>query len=367
MSAGWTAGVIAFLCVLVSTPIVRAICRHWSFYDSIGPLKIHDAPIPRLGGVSIALGLIAAIAIEGRAPTRNLALWFAAFGTIWLAGFIDDTQSLAPIFKLTAQIGSAILLYAAGWNLPLHVPALVGAAIISAIVVLFVNAFNFLDGCDGLAAGVTAVIAVAYTLADGDAPGSFSFVVACSLLGAAVGFLNDNFPPAKIFMGDSGSTILGFCVALLGIDFVSRAPPQTGAVKWIFPLIIAAVPLVDGIVVVSRRITRGASALQGDRLHFYDHLLAREWNARGVALATYAVTALLAALGLWMLRGGQNSAIIVSTVCAGGVIPLAGIEVLPWGKSAVPPRHGSENLNFPSRTATRLQRERSVSLGRRRR
>jgi UDP-GlcNAc:undecaprenyl-phosphate GlcNAc-1-phosphate transferase len=131
-----------------------------------------------------------------------------------------------------------------------------------------VFAFNFLDGSDGLVAGVTAIISVAYVCAYGAGTIGLGPTLAWSLLGASIGFLAYNFPPARIFMGDSGSTTLGFCVAFLGIDFVSRFPAQPNNAKWIFPALVAAVPLVDRIVVVLRRIKRGTSPLQGDRYHY---------------------------------------------------------------------------------------------------
>jgi UDP-N-acetylmuramyl pentapeptide phosphotransferase/UDP-N-acetylglucosamine-1-phosphate transferase len=120
-------------------------------------------------------------------------------------------------------------------------------------------------------------------------------------------------------MGDSGSTVLGFCVAFLGIDFVSRPPAHAGAVKWTFPVLIAAVPLVDGIVVVLRRIKRRTSPFRGDRLHYYDLLLARGWSPRTVALASYAVTTLLATVGLWILRRVESAALIFAGVGAAGI------------------------------------------------
>jgi UDP-GlcNAc:undecaprenyl-phosphate/decaprenyl-phosphate GlcNAc-1-phosphate transferase len=325
ISVDWIAGVIAFLFVLASTPIVWAISRRWNLYDSPGPLKIHDGRISRLGGVSIAFGLIVAIAIEGRSSTNLLAFWFAAFGVIWLAGLIDDTRGLSPILRLSAQMVSGTLLWLGGWRLPGHVPGFFGVIAICAIVVLFVNAFNFLDGSDGLVAGVTAIISVAYVCAYGNGNMHIGPALAWSLLGASLGFLAYNFPPARIFMGDSGSTTLGFCVAFLGIDFVSRFPAQSSAAKWTFPVLVAAVPLIDGIVVVLRRIKRGTSPLQGDRCHFYDLLLARGWRPRAVAFVTYAATALLAATGFWILSGNVRAANVFLAVGALGLF-LAGVD-----------------------------------------
>src|ERR1700689_3379804 len=130
------------------------------------------------------------------------------------------TPAPLPPFRLLAQIGGALLLYFGGWRLPFSSSAALAIVAQCLFVIVFVNAFNFLDGADGLAAGITAVVA----LRDGAMPGVgvrvLGFAVAWSLGGACVGFLVFNFPPAKIFMGDSGSTVLGFSAAFLGLDLM---------------------------------------------------------------------------------------------------------------------------------------------------
>jgi UDP-GlcNAc:undecaprenyl-phosphate GlcNAc-1-phosphate transferase len=347
MHAGAYVGAIAFLFVLASIPIVRAVCRRRGLYDSSGPLKIHDRPIPRFGGVSLALGLAAAVIIEGRVPIPGLVLWLVAFGLIWLAGIVDDAHGLSPAFRLAAQLASGVFLWLAGWHLPLHVSAFLGISAICAIVVFFANIFNFLDGSDGLAAGVTAIIAGAYIVAYGAGAQHLAAVVAWSLLGASTGFLVYNFPPATIFMGDSGSTVLGFCVAFLGIDFVSRLPSiERPVAKWTFPLLIAAVPLVDGIVVVLRRLRARTSPFQGDRRHYYDQMLAQGWSPRAVALASYGVTFLLAIAGLWTLRGVQSSALIFAGVVAAAIF-LASIAGYSRSSTAATTKKQSHNLPLP--------------------
>jgi UDP-GlcNAc:undecaprenyl-phosphate/decaprenyl-phosphate GlcNAc-1-phosphate transferase len=326
ISANWVAGAIALLCVLICTPVVRAICRRWNLYDSNGSLNIHVGQIPRLGGVSIAVGLIAGVLVGGpRSMNLGVAGCLAALALIWLTGLVDDTLGLSPVLRFGAQIGAGVLLSLAGWNLPIAVSRIASAAIICGIVVLFTNALNFLDGSDGLAAGTAAIIASAYICAYGIDARSSGAILGWSLLGASVGFLAYNFPPAKIFMGDSGSTFLGFCIAFLGIDFLSSRPLEPVGTRWIFPILVAAVPIVDGILVVVRRISRGASAFQGDRFHGYDRLLARGWSSRTVAFACYAITLLAAAIALRTV--GRSGATVTIFLIAGTMAAaLAGID-----------------------------------------
>lgn len=154
-----------------------------------------------------------------------------------------------------------------------------------------VIAHNFLDGADGIVAGITAIIAIGYIFLPDGAHSNVGALVAWSLLGVSCGFLAFNFPPAKIFMGDSGSTALGFGVAYLGLDFYRAS--GTAASSLPFPILIAALPLIDAALAVLRRVQNRVSPFYGDRRHFYDLLLARGWSARTVALICYALTSAL--------------------------------------------------------------------------
>jgi UDP-GlcNAc:undecaprenyl-phosphate/decaprenyl-phosphate GlcNAc-1-phosphate transferase len=321
MFAAWSAGAIAVVCVLIFTPAVIALSRRWKLYDPLGPLKIHDGAISRLGGVSISIGLAAAILFESVSTSKYVSIWwFAAFGLIWLTGLIDDVRDLSPFLKLAAQGGAGMLLWAGGWRLPGHFSAPLEILAVCAIVVVFVNAFNFLDGSDGLAAGVTAIIGTAFGTALGNVS-SFGALVAWGLVGATLGFLFFNFPPARIFMGDSGSTVLGFCVAFLSLDFLGHSQTQHPAVRWIFLLLIAGLPVIDGIVVVLRRLIRGDSPLHGDRSHFYDRMMKNGWSSRAVAVISYAISALLGAAGLWLI-GREIPAVVIFAV-----VPVIGLFV----------------------------------------
>ena len=189
-----------------------------------------------------------------------------------------------------------------------------------------VFAFNFLDGTDGLAAGVTATIASAYLLFPGAALGALGYALAWSLLGASAAFLLFNFPPAKIFMGDSGSSTLGFCVAFLGLDFVAAKSVNAAATALIFPLLVAALPLADALLAILRRLKSGRSPFQGDRRHFYDLLLAAGWTTRRVAITGYLLTALLAGLA-WLATQGNAKRITVVGIAAGAALLSAAVRM----------------------------------------
>jgi len=314
--AGATACAVALGSVVALAPLVRRLCFRWSLFDPPGHLKIHSEPIPRLGGVAIACALVAGI-VAAPHGTRSGSLFFAAaLGLLWLAGFVDDLRELEPVFRLLAQIGSGVLLYAGGWRVAVFSSRSFGVFAGCLFVILFVNAFNFLDGMDGLAAGITAVIALGYALIPGVALSALGYAVAWSLVGACVGFLFFNFPPAKIFMGDSGSTVLGFSVAFLGLDFIGARGAEGSL---LFPFVITALPILDALLAVMRRVARGRSPLRGDRGHFYDGLLAGGWTARRVAVSCYFLTACLGLLGWFGMLGGMRRSLILGVVIFGGL------------------------------------------------
>jgi UDP-GlcNAc:undecaprenyl-phosphate/decaprenyl-phosphate GlcNAc-1-phosphate transferase len=151
------------------------------------------------------------------------------------------------------------------------------------------NSFNFLDGADGVCAGVAGIIAVAYALLPEEVGSEFGHVLAWSVTGACVVFLRFNLP-AKVFLGDSGSTALGFTVAFVGIDLFRHSGSATNSTL-LFALLVSALPLRSGV-----------SPLHGDNAHLTDLLREREWPRRRVALACCGVTTIFAVIGLWGLR-----------------------------------------------------------------
>lgn len=307
----------AAILVLVAVPLIQRSCVRFRIFDPPGPLKIHSRPIPRLGGIAIAAALLAATLLTAHTASRALLCLCAALALVWLAGLIDDLRELAPFWRLLAQIVGAGLLYLGGWRLW---PSASGSLALLADclwIVLFVNSFNFLDGADGLTAGVTAVIAGAYILLAGPALGAIGYALAGSLLGASAAFLIFNFPPAKIFMGDSGSSLLGFSVAFLGLDFFAAhgGHPATPTLL-IFPLLAAALPLADALFAILRRLESGRSPFHGDRRHFYDLLLAAGWTTKRVAITCYLLTAFLAGLG-WLATQGNTKRVAIVGIAAG--------------------------------------------------
>jgi len=313
---------IAFLLTLVFVPIVVRFCNARRLLDQPGPLKIHRRPLPRLGGVAI-IGAIVITAFVGSGPP-SVRAWpfFAGLAVVWIASLVDDIRSLSAAVRLAAQLAAGISIWLAGWRVPLFswpdgkILSLLATCI---LVAGFVNALNFLDGSDGLAAGVSAIIAAAYALVFLSAGDARCAVLASAAAGACLGFLAYNLPPAKIFMGDSGSAALGFLIAFFALESW-RARPLTPP-KLLFPFLIAALPLLDAAFAILRRVLSGSSPLYGDRFHLYDLQLRRKWSPRNVALFFYVVTIFFAAVALW---GAWRERAHFPIIACAGLALLAG-------------------------------------------
>jgi UDP-GlcNAc:undecaprenyl-phosphate/decaprenyl-phosphate GlcNAc-1-phosphate transferase len=318
------AAAIAFALVVVLVPIVRRFCIRWRLFDMPGPLKIHSQPIPRLGGVAVVLAIAAAACISS--PHRAAHAWpfFAAVTLIWITGLADDLRSVSPHLRLTAQFLAGALLWLGGWRLPLLGNGALDFAATILFVAGFANAANLLDGMDGLAAGVMGIVSGAYLALPATLVSPFALAVACSLVGACAGFILANFPPANLYLGDSGSTALGLGAAFLALDLY-RSRPTSGPVL-LFPLLITSLPLLDAIFAVIRRLRSHSSFLQGDRRHGYDLMSARGWSPRQIALAFYGVTAALAATGLIGVRTESRHFWVAAAVSVALMI-FAGIRL----------------------------------------
>jgi len=287
---------VAFGVAVVLLPVVRYCGERFRLYDPIGRLSIHDRPITRLGGVAMMLALAASAALfAARGHPLRFTTCVGIF-VLWSASVIDDFRGVSSTFRLVCQIATAALLWLGGWRLPITSSIVLNFVLMVLAVVFFINAFNMLDGADGLAAGVAGVIALGYLVANLTFGNVRGVAIAASLIGVCAAFLLFNFHPASMFMGDSGSTILGLAIAMLGIDFYGWS--VNGYARWTTPLLFEGLPLLDATAAIIRRLLRGRSPFSGDRDHSYDLLLRRGWSVPEVALCSYGITGLLVLAGM---------------------------------------------------------------------
>jgi UDP-GlcNAc:undecaprenyl-phosphate GlcNAc-1-phosphate transferase len=305
------AGVVTMLLV---RPTMRLAGRVGAI-DIPRPRSLHEAPTPKLGGLAILAGtLIAALIwLPWDDETHSILIGAVA---ITLVGLLDDVYELNAAFKLAGQTVAVVIPVAAGvtvesFTFPflgqvnpgaVHLLSLPdgGAVSLGDVgtvigIVAVINVINLIDGVDGLAAGVCAISGVALAAIALSLERNAAGVLAALTAGASLGFLRDGFPPAKTFMGDTGSNLLGF---LLGVVAVQGALKTNAVIALFLPLIVLAVPILDTGFVVAKRLKYGRPIYRADRWHFHHRMANIGFSQRRTLAYLYGWTLVMAALAL---------------------------------------------------------------------
>ena len=324
-------GFTSFLLSSLLTPIVSNVFRRLGIVDQPdNARKLHQRPIPRVGGVAIALsyalafGLLVLTNLKG-----GVIVWgalpfawrlFPAAGLVFAVGLLDDLVGLKPAPKLLGQIAASLVAYFAG----IHIDAVGGqnfghwwsAPVTVLWLVACMNAMNLIDGVDGLAAGV-GLFATATSLAAALMQHNVELALATlPLAGCLLGFLRYNFNPASIFLGDCGSLFIGFLLGCYGVLWSQKSATMLGMAA---PLMAFSIPLLDTSLAIARRFLRKESIFRGDRGHIHHRLLDRGLSPRKVALLLYGVCAIAAFFSLVMVNNHYEMLIVVLFCTAMGV------------------------------------------------
>lgn len=317
MKLGLPAGLVvayavAWAVAFAATPAARWLAVRTGALDRPNERKLHSHPIPTWGGLAIALGLLVGAAAGGffvHLPTRAAAGIFGGAFFVGLVGFVDDRYDLPANAKLALQVLATVPLLVGGVAIThlshpfgpgmIALPGWLAAFLTVLWVVGVTNAINLIDGLDGLAAGVSAIACVALSLI-ALAWGQLAVALLCAAMaGAALGFLPWNWHPARIFMGDTGAYLLGY---LIGAATVIGAFKMAAAIAIFVPILVLAVPLLDTALSPLRRWAQGRPASVADRDHLHHRLIALGLSEPRVVGLTYAVSALCAAIAIWISR-----------------------------------------------------------------
>lgn len=346
MSAYLTVFAVAAGVTFLMTPLVRRFVTRAGAIYYPGDRTVHTAPLPTMGGLAMYLGFLAALGasrllayfteVNAASPEPVAAL--IACSLVVGLGVVDDTRGVTWLTKLTAQIFVAGMLVLTGvkfdyfWIPGLGIVVLsgdLGAVLAIVWVVAVINAVNLVDGLDGLAAGMVGIAASTFFIYMVRSPSLFGDASQAALLasitvGICVGFLPWNFHPAKIFMGDTGSMLLGILVAIATISGIGRnpQPPSGGDLAAtvgtvVVPLLVLAVPFLDVTMAVFRRTRRGQGIGHADKEHLHHRLMDIGHGHRQAVLLMYLWSALLSLSGLAI--GLIDGRLVVGMILFGAV------------------------------------------------
>ena len=310
---------------LVVTPVVGQMACRRGLVDLPSRRKVHECPVPRVGGAAIFLAFVLScgggllyLSFRDQATlgARQIAGLFGGGALIFGLGLLDDLRGLAPGRKFVVQVGVGLIAYLSGIGIhALQLPGVptIELGVLAAPVTIFwfvlvINAFNLIDGLDGLAAGITVFSSLVLLVLGLVHHGVFVCLGLASLAGAALGFLRYNFNPASIFMGDCGSYFVGFMLAALSI--IGSIKTQA-SVTILIPIIALGLPLMEATWSGIRRFLMGQALFRADNDHLHHRLLKLGYTHRKAVLVLYGFTITLGAISLFMVQAGDRVAGVV--------------------------------------------------------
>lgn len=312
----------AFLISLLLTPFTNKLARKVGAIDvPKDNRRMHTKPIARLGGLAIMLGCMTSVIlfsnIESAFSAKELAGIILGTAIISILGFFDDILALGPKFKFVVQIIAALvvvysgvrvevisfpftdggLIHLQGFSIPLTVIWIVGVT----------NAVNFIDGLDGLAAGVSSIASLSLLFISIYVNHTGAIILTSAIAGACMGFLPYNFNPAKVFMGDTGSTFLGY---ILAVTSVSGLVKSYTAVVISVPFLVLGLPVFDTLFVMLRRFLNGQPVMQADRRHIHHRLIDKGLTTVQAVLVLYSIAVVLGVIALMVTEGGFSISVV---------------------------------------------------------
>ena len=318
----WLLYIAAFACAfaitLVTTPFAKWLSVKCGAIDYPKHRGVHKKPMPRMGGVAIVLGFIITVLMVYHFDKSMNLKQFVGFiiGALMIAGLgvIDDMKNLPAKLKFCVQIVAALIVIMSGTRIQVvlwPVTAYLQKFSIPITLVWIVgvtNAVNLIDGLDGLAAGVTSIAAMSLMVLCIMTGSTTAVVLTAALAGACLGFLPRNFNPAEIFMGDTGSTFLGFVLAVTSILGVFKG---YALLAMIVSVLCVGLPVFDTICAMLRRMAKNQPIMQADRGHLHHKLIDRGFSQRQAVLIMYTISILLGLLAIFISFKNSGTIVVV--------------------------------------------------------
>lgn len=320
---------VALIICFCATPIVKMFAQKvGAIDDPSDERRVHDHPIPRMGGLAIFLGFILSVVlfVEVTAQIRGILLGAII---IVVCGAIDDVVSIRPIIKLLVQILAAVLAIAHGVVIEFLMnpniflggePLALGVLAIPVSIVWIVaitNSVNLIDGLDGLAVGVSAISSATMLVIALLVPQGETAIILAALVGACLGFMPYNLNPAKIFMGDTGSLLLGYVLATVSVLGLFKF---YAIVSFVVPMLALALPIFDTVFAFLRRLIRGQNPMKADRGHFHHRLMDLGLNQKQAVAVLYSISALLGLAAVLLATSGEHKLLIMTIALIAAVL-----------------------------------------------
>ena len=322
--------IVALIVALVATPVVQSLAFKMGAMDvPKDNRRMHDHPIPRMGGLAIFLGFLLSVLLFAEITPQLRGMLLGSV-IIVVLGIFDDIYSLPAMFKFVVQIVAALVAVFSGnviqtlsnpnifssdlyWDLGvLSIP-------VSVIwIVAITNAVNLIDGLDGLACGVSTISSMTLlviSLVVSDAPAA---ILMAALAGSCIGFLPYNLNPAKIFMGDTGSTFLGYVLAVVSIQGLFKFYT---IISFAVPFLMLGLPIFDTCFAFIRRIAHGQSPMHADRSHVHHRLIDMGFSQKQAVAVLYIISAILGLSAVVLTTAGAVKAmLLLLALCAAGAV-----------------------------------------------
>ena len=308
---------VTFISSVILVPISKKIAPHIGAMDKPNKRKIHTKVTPRLGGLAIYASFLIGFMLYGNNSPQMLSVLIGSF-ILMIMGMIDDINPIRAKYQFLVHLIAASIVVFYGkvyltdvsfFNLNLSFPVWLSYIISILFIVSIISAINLVDGLDGMSSGIgiiyfTTISIVAYIL------GRFTgleITLALTMVGALLGFLVYNFPPASTFMGQCGSNFLGFMVAVTSLIGFKT----TTFTSVVIPLVILALPIFDTAISILRRLLKGQGITEPDKEHFHHQLLKMKFSPRTSVIIIYLINIAFAAVTIFYVLGDNNFAIVI--------------------------------------------------------
>jgi len=326
---------VSFLLTVLLIPFFKSLGEKYKILDYPDKRKIHKEPVPRTGGIAIVFSFIIIMCINLVLKTDIAAIFLnmlPAFILLIIIGLYDDIKNAKAKIKLLFQIITAALLYIKGINIyritnpfggEIHFAGGISFLLTLLWVVGLINAINFLDGMDGLASGVVLISNIFLFIISLSSKNYLITSFSIIMIGLTAGFLIYNFPPAKIFMGDTGSMFLGFLMAIIGM--IGNRKSVVG-ITLLVPILLMLFPIIDTALAIFRRIKKKKSIFKPDKMHLHHRLLALGIGYKRVLYIIYLINLYLGFVALLSLVLRKEYIFILFFILGIGI--LISLEVL---------------------------------------